>query len=430
MSTPADAASGPAAAREHDIVLFGATGFTGRLVADYFAEHAPKGVRWAIAGRNREKLEGVKRELVAAHPELAQLAVLVADGHDEASLEALAPKTAVICTTVGPFAKHGQKLVAACARHGTHYCDITGEVPFIRASIDENHERAIETRARVVHCCGFDSIPFDLGVHMLWDRAMKDGHTLAWAKGFAGKTKGSLSGGTVASMLALMEEAERDRDVRRLLANPYGLDPDPKRTSGHPRPESPDQRGVRYDHDLGRWTAPFVMSAVNTRIVRRSNALLGGAYGKDFRYSESMSFAKGTKGLLGASALTAGLGAFVAAAAFAPTRELLAKRVLPKSGEGPSKEKRDAGYFEVQLLAETDVDADAKKERLAGKVIGTSDPGYGETAKMLGESALCLALDGAQLPDRFGVLTPASAMGMRLVDRLRAAGMTFAVDHA
>jgi len=430
MSTPATA-SASAPAREHDIVLFGATGFTGRLVAEYFAQHAPKGVRWAIAGRNREKLEGVKRDLVAINPELANLPILIADGHDEASLEALVPKTRVICTTVGPFGKHGQKLVAACARNGTHYCDITGEVPFIRASIDENHEKAVATRARIVHCCGFDSIPFDLGVHMLWDRAKKDGHTLAWAKGFAGKTKGSFSGGTVASMLALMEEAERDRNVRRLLANPYGLDPDPKRKAdGRQRPESPDQRGVRYDQDLGRWTAPFVMSAINTRIVRRSNALLGGAYGKDFRYSESMSFPKGTKGLFGASLLTAGLGAFVAAAAFAPTRNLLAKRVLPKAGEGPSKEKRDAGYFEVHLLAETEVDENAKKERLAGKVIGTSDPGYGETAKMLGESALCLAVDEARLEERFGVLTPASAMGMRLVDRLRAAGMTFAVDHA
>ncbi len=433
MSTPATGSPSPprSPARDHDIVLFGATGFTGRLVAEYLAAHAPKEVRWAIAGRNREKLEGVKRDLVAIDPALADLPILVADGHDQASLDALVPKTRVVCTTVGPFGKNGQKLVAACARHGTHYCDITGEVPFIRTSIDENHERAVATRARIVHCCGFDSIPFDLGVHMLWDRAQKDGRALAWAKGFAGKMKGALSGGTVASMLALMEDAERDRDLRRLLANPYGLDPDPKRkVVGRPRPDSPDQRGVRYDHDLGRWTAPFVMSAINTRIVRRSNALLGGAYGKDFHYSESMSFPKGPKGFFGASLVTAGLGAFVATAAFAPTRELLAKRVLPKAGEGPSKAKRDAGYFEVHLLAETEVDENAKKERLAGKVVGTSDPGYGETAKMLGESALCLAQDEATLVDRFGVLTPASAMGMRLVDRLRAAGMTFAVEHA
>ena len=425
----ASAASPAVASRVYDIVLFGATGFTGRLVAEYFARSAPKDVRWAIAGRNKEKLEGIKKGLVAIDASLADLAVLVADGHDEASLAALVPQTHVVCTTVGPFAKHGRELARACARLGTHYCDITGEVPFIRASIDENHETAQRTHARIVHCCGFDSIPFDLGVHMLWDRAKKDGLTLAWAKGFAGKTKGSFSGGTVASMLALMEDAARDPDLRRLLANPYGLDPDPKRARKE-RPESPDQRSVHFDQDLGRWTAPFVMSAINTRVVRRSNALLGNAYGKHFRYSESMSFPKGPKGLVGASMVMAGLGAFVAAAAFAPTRELLVKKILPKPGEGPSKEARDAGYFEVHLIAETEPDAHAGKQRFAGKVVGTSDPGYGETAKMLGESALCLAKDGAQLEDRFGVLTPASAMGMRLVERLRTAGMTFAVDHA
>lgn len=416
--------------RDLDIVLFGATGFTGKLVAEYIAHARPKDLRWAIAGRNRDKLLAVKKELVAIDAALAELPILIADGHDEASLDALVPKTRVVCTTVGPFAKHGGLLVRACARHGTHYCDITGEVPFVRASIDENHELAREKHARIVHCCGFDSIPFDLGVHMLWDRAKKDGHPgLTWAKGFAGKTKGSFSGGTVASMIALMEDASRDPGLRRLLVNPYGLDPDPKRAR-RDKPDSPDQRGVRYDSDLGRWTAPFVMSAVNTRVVRRSNALLDGAYGKEFRYSESMSFPKGPKGLVAASAVTAGLGAFVAACAFAPTRGVLVDRVLPKPGEGPSKEARDAGYFEVHLLAETEPDASAKKERLAGRVIGTSDPGYGETAKMLGESALCLARDGAKLDARFGVLTPATAMGMHLVERLRAAGMTFAVEHA
>jgi short subunit dehydrogenase-like uncharacterized protein len=417
--------------RDYDIVLFGATGFTGKLVAEYLAHAAPKNLKWAIAGRNRDKLEAVKKELVAMDASLASLPVLVADGHDEASLDALVPKTRVVCTTVGPFAMHGRKLAQSCAKNGTHYCDITGEVPFIRASIDDNHERAKETKARIVHCCGFDSIPFDLGVHMLWDRAKKDSPAarLAWAKGFAGKTKGSFSGGTVASMLSLMEDAARDPDVRRLLGNPYGLDPDPRRARRE-KPDSPDQRGVRYDRDLGRWTAPFVMSAVNTRVVRRSNALLDCAYGKDFRYSESMSFPKGTKGLVGASMVTGGLGAFVAAAAFAPTRELLVKKVLPKPGEGPSKEARDAGYFEVHLIAETEPNESAKKERYSGKVVGTSDPGYGETAKMLGESALCLALDDEKLEPRYGVLTPASAMGMRLVERLRAAGMTFAVGDA
>ncbi|MBX3189238.1 MAG: saccharopine dehydrogenase NADP-binding domain-containing protein [Labilithrix sp.] len=397
--------------RSFDVVLFGATGFTGKLVAEYLAG---KDLTWAIAGRNRDKLEKVRRDL-----SLGDLPILVADGHDAASLEALVPKTRVVATTVGPYNEHGRLLATTCARHGTHYCDITGEVPFIRASIDANHEEAVATRARVVHCCGFDSIPFDLGVHMLWDRAHQGGHHLAWAKGFAAKLKGGFSGGTVASMLALAKEAGRDREVRRLLGNPYALDPDP-RVQG---PPSPDQHGVRKDEDLGRWTAPFVMAAINTRVVRRSNAILDYAYGKDFRYSEAMSFAPGPKGLFGASMVTGGLVGFLAAAAFPPTRELLARAFLPKPGEGPSKEERERGFFEVKILAETD-----HGERLSGRVAGKSDPGYGETAKMLGESALCLAKDDALLPARYGVLTPASSMGMHLVDRLRRAGMTFEVD--
>jgi short subunit dehydrogenase-like uncharacterized protein len=427
------------AARELDIVLFGATGFTGRLVAAYLAKSAGAAVRWAIAGRSRGKLEEVKAELVAIDSRLRELPVLVADAHDEASLDAVIPRSRVVCTTVGPFAAHGRALVDGCAQHGTHYCDITGEVPFIRASIDANHAKAIESRARIVHCCGFDSIPFDLGVHMLWDHAKRSGLELALVKGFAGEMKGAFSGGTIASMLALMEEAARDRKVRRLIADPHALDPTPSldaraRRSG--ARDERDQHGVRFDEDLGRWTGPFVMSGVNTRVVRRSNALLDGAYGPNFEYRESMSFPKGPKGLVAAAALTSGLGAFVAATAFGPTRELL-KKVLPKPGDGPSREARDAGYFTIRFFARTEAPLRAGARpgapragasRLTGRVEGTSDPGYGETAKMLGESALCLAEDAARLDPRFGVLTPATAMGMRLVDRLRAKGMTFAVE--
>lgn len=411
--------------REHDIVLFGATGFTGKLVAEYLARHAPKDVRWAIAGRNQEKLEGVKRQLVAIDPALAELPVLVADGHDEASLEALVPKTRVVCTTVGPFGKHGRKLAAACARHGTHYCDITGEVPFVRASIDENHAKAVETRARIVHCCGFDSIPSDLGVHILWDHAKAHGGSLSWAKCFVGELSGQASGGTAATMLSIIEEATKDPQLRRLLGNPHALDPEVPR--GRVRdPFEADPRGVAFDSDIDRWTAPFVMATINTRIVRRSNALLH--YGEPFRYREAMSMPKGPQGLVAASAVTAGMACFVVAAAAAPTRALLARFVMPKAGEGPDAEARNRGHFTFRFVAEG-VGEGAKPLRITATVKGTSDPGYGETAKMLGQSALCLAQDGAVLGDRFGVLTPASAMGMRLVERLRAAGMTFAVEH-
>jgi short subunit dehydrogenase-like uncharacterized protein len=404
--------------RSYDVVLFGATGFTGKLVAEYLAG-AKRPIRWAIAGRNRGKLEAVRRDLAAIDPKLADLPIEIADGLDRASLDALVPKARVVCTTVGPYAKYGEGLVAACASHGAHYCDLTGEVQFIRRSIDANHEVARRTRARIVHCCGFDSIPSDLGVHMLWDCANRRGQKLAWAKGFAGESKGGFSGGTIASMMNIMEEATRDRAVRRILGNPYALDPDPSRGG----PPAPDQRGVRFDRDLGRWTAPFVMAAINTRVVRRSNALLDHAYGPSFRYDEAMSFMPGPKGLAMATAVTAGLAGFVSFASVGPLRRWMEKRVLPKPGEGPSKAERDRGYFVFRHIAQTEDGA-----RLEGRVEGRSDPGYGETAKMLGESALCLAEDEAALPERFGVLTPAASMGMHLVERLRRAGMTFRVE--
>jgi short subunit dehydrogenase-like uncharacterized protein len=412
--------------REHDIVLFGATGFTGKLVAEYLARHAPKGVRWAIAGRNKSKLETVKRDLVAIDAGLEGLPVLVADGHDQASLDAIVPKTRVVCTTVGPFGEHGRKLVATCARFGTHYCDITGEVPFIRASIDENHAKAIETRARIVHCCGFDSIPSDLGVFILWDHARKQGGSLSWTKGFLGEMSGTASGGTAATMLAIVEEATRDPKVRRLLGNPHALDPEVPR--GRERdPFEADVRGVAFDRDIDRWTAPFVMASINTRIVRRSNALLH--YGEPFRYREAMSLPKGPKGLFAASLVTAGMAGFALGAALPPTRALLARFVLPKAGEGPSKEARDRGHFTLRFVAEGTTGT-ATPLRVRATVKGTSDPGYGETAKMLGQSCLCLAMDEASLEPRYGVLTPASAMGITLVDRLRREGMTFAVEGA
>jgi short subunit dehydrogenase-like uncharacterized protein len=413
-------------ARDHDIVLFGATGFTGKLVAEYLARHAPKGIRWAIAGRNQKKLEAVKRDLVAIDAALSDLPILIADGHDQATLDALVPKTRVVCTTVGPFGEHGRKLVATCARNGTHYCDITGEVPFIRASIDENHEKATETRARIVHCCGFDSIPSDLGVFILWDHARKQGGSLSWTKGFVGEMSGTASGGTAATMLAIVEEATRDPKVRRLLGNPHGLDPEVPR--GRTRdPFEADVRGVAFDRDIDRWTAPFVMSAINTRIVRRSNALLH--YGEPFRYREAMSLPKGPKGLVAASVVTAGMAGFAIGAALPPTRALLARFVLPKAGEGPSKEARDRGHFTLRFVAEGTTGT-ATPLRAKATVKGTSDPGYGETAKMLGQSCLCLAADEQVLEPRYGVLTPASAMGMTLVDRLRHEGMTFAVEGA
>lgn len=412
--------------RTFDIVLFGATGFTGKLVAEYLAKVRGARLRWALAGRNEGKLAAVRSELARIDPALADMPICVADALDPASLDALVPRARVVVSTVGPFARFGRALVSSCARHGTHYADITGEVPFIRHSIDTCHAVAEGTRARIVHACGYDSIPSDLGVHLLWDHARARGHELRWAKGFAGRTKGGLSGGTVASMLTLMEEATRDRATRRLLMNARALDPEP---AARDRTE-PDQRGVRFDRDIARWTAPFVMSTFNTRVVRRSNALLH--YGASFRYDEAMSMPKGPKGLVLASAVTAGLASLVAVAAVPAGRALLAKAPLARSGAGPSAKMRESGYFELLFVGEA-APRDAKdgaRLRLEGRVAGRGDPGYGATSRMLGESALCLLEDERDLPPRWGVLTPASAMGTTLVERLKKADFTFDVSSA
>jgi short subunit dehydrogenase-like uncharacterized protein len=414
--------------RPFDIVLFGATGFTGKLVAEYLATHATRrGVRWAIAGRSREKLEAVRRELASKDAALGELPILLADSHDVSALDVLTAQTRVVCTTVGPYAKYGIELVRSCARHGTSYCDLTGEPNFVRTSIDECHDVARGTRARIVHCCGYDSIPSDLGAHIAWHHANRNaGEGLSWAKVFTGRTRGAASGGTVASALGIMEAAKESRDVRRLLLDPHGLDPE--RGTAPRDPFEDDQRGVRFDRDLGRWTAPFVMASINTRIVRRSHALLredGGGYGQRFRYHEAMSFRPGPRGLVTAALVTAGIGGFFAAATMAPARAVLERAVLPRPGEGPARETIEKGYFEMFVLAKTD-----SGRRLRGRVAGTRDPGYGATAEMLSESAICLAKDAQQLEPRFGVLTPATAMGMVLVERLRAAGLTFDIHDA
>ena len=399
--------------RPLDVVLFGATGFTGRLVADYLAAQHARDVKWAIAGRSADKLAKVKSELAKIDGALSELPVLVGDSADKNAMAEIAKKTRVVCTTVGPYAKYGGPLAAACAENGTSYCDLTGEVPFIRKSIDQNHARAQETRARIVHCAGFDSIPSDLGVWILHEHFQKLGKKLASASFFCGPMKGGFSGGTVASMMEILDAAGKDADLRKLVGDPYALLPDREKDRG---PDGQDQRDVRFDERIGQWTGPFVMAAVNTRIVRRTNALLDFAYGKGFQYSEAMSFGPGPQGFVRAAGITGGLALFVGVASFEKGRVLLGP-LLPAPGEGPSKENRDAGFFKVRIVGE------GEGARVDAFVAGTSDPGYGETAKMLGESAICLAKD--ELPERFGVLTPASAMGTALVNRLRGAGMTF-----
>lgn len=407
--------------RRFDVVLWGASGFTGQLVAEYLVRHyADTDLRLALAGRNEAKLERVRRELAGIDERAAELPILLGDSFDAASLDALAADAEVVCTTVGPYAKYGAELVAACVRNGTDYCDLTGETHFIRRMIDAHHDEAVRTGARIVHCCGFDSIPSDLGTRMVQeDFHERYGRYAHEVRYYAGESRGGVSGGTAASMLELLEAAAEDPEIRKILGHPYALNPEGERTG----PDGSDQTGVRYEPELGMWTGPFVMAAINTRIVRRSHALEGYPWGRDFRYSEAMTFGKGPKGLLAATLVTGALGGVVAGSVLPPVRKLLAKQ-LPEPGQGPSREKREAGFFVIRLVAKGE-DASGREVTLRGLVEGQNDPGYGETAKMLGESAVCLALDGAELEAGGGIRTPASTMGMRLVERLRDAGMTF-----
>nr|AYM53421.1 saccharopine dehydrogenase [Melittangium lichenicola] len=413
---------------EFDVVVWGATGFTGKLVAEYLARtQDTHRARWALAGRDRAKLEQVRADLARKHPTCAEQPLLVANAKDTASLDALVGRTRVIISTVGPYASYGSELVAACARGGTDYCDLTGEVQWMRRMIDAHDAQARESGARIVHTCGFDSIPSDLGTLMLQEhmRAQHGGHCDR-VRMYVTKASGGVSGGTISSALRMLEEVEQDPSLRRVLANAHALDPEPKQLPR--RPEERDQMGVRYSEELGRWTGPFFMASVNTRVVRRSNALLGHPWGKDFLYSEAMSFAPGVRGLAVASGFTAALGAFFAAASVAPVRKQLEQRVLPAPGTGPSEEQRENGSFAMKFFSEGLAPQSGRRVKLEGKVAAKGDPGYAATARMLAESALCLAFD--DVPSAGGVLTPASGMGTRLIERLRKAGMTFEVHEA
>jgi short subunit dehydrogenase-like uncharacterized protein len=429
-------ASTPRPARQYDVLLWGATGYTGRLVAEFLLARYGVGrtLRWALGGRNRGKLEDVRRELAAVHPDASRLPIVLGDARDRASLDALVRQTHVMCTTVGPYAVYGRELVAACVDEGTDYCDLTGETTFVRETIDLHHERArATTGARIVPCCGFDSIPSDLGTLLVQEHTrVTHGGSCAEVKCFVMDATGGISGGTVASMVALVEQAARDRRARRLMADPYALVPDREDAAhiGAPPParREADQWDVRWDDDVRRWTGPFLMAAINTRIVRRTSALLGYPWGRDFRYSEVMSFSSGPRGWLVASGMAAGLGALVGGMSIAPVRWLLARTVLPAPGEGPSKERRARGHFALRFVGTRCAHNGSPPEKVLATVRGKSDPGYTETAKMLAESAVCLALDSEGVSKEGGVLTPASCMGLRLVQRLRDAGISFEVE--
>ena len=402
--------------KRYDLILFGATGFTGRLVAEHLLDRygADGELRWALAGRSEEKLQQV-RQALQGHAPSHPLETLVADSDDEAALTALAQQTKAVCSTVGPYARYGSKLVAACAAEGTDYCDLTGEVPWIAEMIAAHQATAEQTGARIVHCCGFDSIPSDLGTWFL-QRAMVErfGVAAQRVRGRVGKTRGAASGGTVASLMGVMEDAARDPALRRSLRNKYLLYPAGEAAG----PQVRDQQGPRFDPCFEKWTTPFVMALINERVVRRSNALLDFPWGRDFDYDESQLCSSRGQALT----ISLAMGAGMATASTRLGRKAM-KPWLPKPGEGPDQEAREKGFFE--LFAHGEHPEDPTKG-LRVRVYGDRDPGYGATSRMLGEAASVLALGECTVGG--GIWTPASALAEPLLPRLEAhAGVSFTV---
>lgn len=412
--------------RELDLVLVGATGFVGRLTAAHLARSAPPGVRIALGGRSAERLALVRDDLPAGARDWPLIPI---DVTDRAACEALARRTTVVVTTAGPYAVLGLPLARACADAGTHYADLTGEVLFVHQSVTELHETARASGARIVHSCGFDSVPSDLGVWLTAERARDDGAGgLAETVLTVRRLRGGLSGGTIDSMRQQVIAARKDSAARRILADPAALQ-GPREGSGPPngparvrdrhtprRVKSP----VRREPISGRWRIPFVMGGFNRPLVRRSHALTEGGYGMGFRYRELQDVGGGLRGAVRGGGMVAGIAAVGAGLALAPTRAVL-DRVLPAPGEGPSAEQRARGGFTMEVIADTETGA-----RYRTVVSADLDPGYDGTAVMLGQSGLALA--GGE-GHGAGVLTPATALGQDLVDRLREHGFTFITER-
>jgi short subunit dehydrogenase-like uncharacterized protein len=406
--------------RDLDIVVFGATGFVGRLVAGYLASHAPGSARIGLAGRSEQRLAALRHELGGRARDWP---LLVADAGDPVTMQRLAEQARVVAPTVGPYARHGLPLVEACARAGTHYADLTGEVLFVREAVRRYHDLAATTGARIVCGCGFDAVPSDLAVLLAAEAAARDG------AGELGDTtlvvraaRGGFSGGTFDSLRTQLDEIRSDRRLLKIVRDPYALSPD--------RDAEPDLDGEgeqlrpRYDAGLGTWTGPFVMAPYNTRIVRRSNALQEWAYGREFRYREVVAFGSSPVAPVLAGVTTAGLGVLAGGMVFPPTRFVL-DRALPKPGQGPGARTRERGHFHIEVHART-----TNGPTFVVTIAAQGDPGYQATSVMFAESALALSHDGHALPDFAGVLTPATGIGRVLADRLRDAGFTITTKRA
>lgn len=387
--------------REYEIVVYGASGYTGRLVAEYLHAEYGADLKWAMAGRSEDKLKAVRSEM--GLPD--SVPVIVADSADADSLTDMAKSADAIITTVGPYQLYGEGLVKACAENGTDYVDLSGEPPFMVDTIARYSDAAKASGARIVHSCGFDSIPFDLGVLHLQEAARaKNGAPFARVRGRVRKMQGTFSGGTAASLGATMARAKKEPQVLDQMKDPFALTP------GFAGPAQPTGHKPILDEDLGSWSAPFIMAAINTKNVHRSNQMMGHAYGEDFVYDEMMFTGPGEKG----KAIAEHVGS---AKPFGEHP--------PKPGEGPTKDEREAGFYDVAFYG------GEGENMMVAVVTGDKDPGYGSTSKMIAESALCLTRDVPRSDTPGGIYTPAPAMGAALIKRLRDhAGLTFEIEKA
>ena len=396
--------------KQFDIIIWGATSFTGKLVVEYlFKKFASTKIKWAIAGRNKEKLENVRSKVADKN-----IPIFIADSFDEKSLSVIVKKSKVICSTVGPYSLYGSLLVELCVKHSTNYCDITGEAHWIRTIIDKFHKDAKKKKIKIVNSCGFDSIPSDMGVYFIQNQIKKAYKSYAKSiKMRVAGIRGGISGGTYGSMNNLLKEAYADKGVFKVLNNPYGLNPKDKMEGL----DKKDLRKIIFDNESKSWIYPFIMAGINTKIVRRSNALSNFQYGKEFTYEEATMAGKGISGFWKAI-----LALFPLAMIGINPNSFLKKIVnsfMPKPGEGPGLKKRKNGFYNLRFYITID-----KKRKAFAKVIGDSDPGYGSTSKMLAESAISLAFDN--LPGNYGVITPSFAMGDKLLKRLKEnAGLSF-----
>lgn len=407
----------------YDLVVYGATGFTGRLIVEYIINEYginSKDFSWAIAGRNKSSLSKIRKSYDYLDKKSKNIPIILADCEDPDSLDLMTSSCSIIVSTVGPYLKYGSYLVESCVKNKTHYCDLTGEVQFIRDSIIKNDSKAKLNKVKVVHCCGFDSLPSDLGVQMLQSSSIKKFNSPCNYVTTYASARGGLSGGTFASMINIFNHIKLNPDSKHIFKNLYCLDINANNLIPVSRKSL---KSIIWSNEEKGWLCPFIMSGINSRVVYKTNSISDFQYGTDFSYSEVSFFKRGISGFLDAWKLYLSLIIVRISMSFSPLLFLLRLLYIPKPGNGPSKEIMKNGYFKMRIKGKT-----SKNEISQVTVYGNSDPGYSATAKMITESALALILNKDKVPESFGVLTPASAIGPTVIDRLKTKGITFTID--